>query len=70
MTAHGGKYVARGGQVDSLEGAAPAGRVVVLEFPTFEAAQEWYHSDDYEDALTIRHAASTSRLFIVDGGAQ
>jgi uncharacterized protein (DUF1330 family) len=68
VAAHGGKYIARGGQVDSLEGAPPAGRVVVLEFPTVEAAQGWYHSDDYKEAAGLRHAAATSRLFIVDGG--
>ena len=67
VTAHGGTYIVRGGEVDALEGDAPAGRVVVLQFPSFESAQEWYHSDDYKEAGALRHAAATSRLFIVDG---
>ncbi|MEY2422199.1 MAG: hypothetical protein QOI95_2266 [Acidimicrobiaceae bacterium] len=67
VEAHGGSYRARGGTVEVLEGEPPAGRVVVLEFPSLQAAKDWYRSDDYQSALTIRHAAATSRMFIVEG---
>jgi uncharacterized protein (DUF1330 family) len=36
----------RGGDVEVLEGEAPAGRTVLLEFPTMQAALNWYRSDD------------------------
>jgi uncharacterized protein (DUF1330 family) len=63
---HGGKYVVRGGKVEALEGAQPK-RVVVLEFPSMEAARSFYHSPDYSEARKIREAASNSRVFMVEG---
>jgi uncharacterized protein (DUF1330 family) len=63
---HGGKYVVRGGQTEALEGGTPH-RVVVLEFPTMEAARKFHHSPDYSEAQEIRAAASTSRVFLVEG---
>jgi uncharacterized protein (DUF1330 family) len=67
VAAHGGSYKVRGGAVDSLEGDAVEGRIVVLEFPDLERARRWYRSDEYRAALSLRQAAARSRLFIVDG---
>jgi uncharacterized protein (DUF1330 family) len=67
IAAHGGAYKVRGGSVDSLEGDPVAGRLVVLEFPSLGAAQNWYRSPEYRLALPLRHAAARSRVFIVDG---
>lgn len=67
IAAHGGTYRVRGGAVEVLEGEPPAGRVVVLEFPTMDAAREWYRSEDYGQALRLRHSAAQSRMFIVEG---
>lgn len=67
IAAHGGSYLARGGATVSLEGAPVAGRVVVLQFPDLEAAQGWYHSAQYQEALPLRQAASKGRVFMVDG---
>ncbi len=69
VAAHGGRYKARGGTVDSLEGAAVEGRVVLLEFPDLERARRWYHSEEYGQASRLRQAAARSRLYIVDGYA-
>lgn len=63
---HGGQYLTRGGKAEALEGAAPA-RMVVLEFPTFEAARTWYFSPEYQDILGMRSAAATCRLILVEG---
>jgi uncharacterized protein (DUF1330 family) len=67
ITAGGGRYLVRGGASEALEGAAPAGRVVVLEFADLEAARRWYHSAEYQAALPLRQAASKGRLFLVEG---
>jgi uncharacterized protein (DUF1330 family) len=67
VAAYGGSYKARGGAVDSLEGDAVDGRIVVLEFPDLDRARRWYKSDEYSAALSIRQVAASSRLFIVDG---
>ena len=50
-----------------LPDAAPAGRVVVLEFPDLAAARAWYDSADYQVALAVRQATSSGRVYFVDG---
>jgi uncharacterized protein (DUF1330 family) len=67
VAAHGGRYLVRGGPIQSLEGDPVAGRVVVLEFPDLDGARRWYDSDQYRDAARRRQAAAHSRMFIVDG---
>jgi uncharacterized protein (DUF1330 family) len=66
VTAAGGRYIARGGGVESFEGAEP-GRVVILEFPTLDAATAWYRSEDYTEAKSLREDACQARMFVVDG---
>jgi uncharacterized protein (DUF1330 family) len=66
VKAAGGRYIARGGDVESFEGAEPA-RVVILEFPTLAAATAWYRSEEYTEAKVLRENACQARLFVVDG---
>jgi uncharacterized protein (DUF1330 family) len=54
------------GALEVLEGATMES-VVILEFPTTEAAQAWYDSDSYRKARRARHLAADYRAFIVDG---
>ncbi len=68
VTAAGGRYLARGGEVESLEGAEPA-RVVILEFPDLAMASAWYHGDQYSKARVLREHACDARMFVVDGGS-
>lgn len=65
----GGRFIVRGGNGTPLVGEAPSARVVVIEFPSRDAAESWFASDAYQTILKIRNAASTSRVFIVDGVA-
>jgi uncharacterized protein (DUF1330 family) len=67
VEAHGGTYRVRGGAVETLEGPAVEERIVVLEFPDAEAARDWYHSDEYGAARPLRQAASSGRMFLVEG---
>jgi len=41
--------------------------IIIVEFPTMEAAQGWYYSDDYQVPAKIRQAATVSRGFIIEG---
>jgi uncharacterized protein (DUF1330 family) len=63
---YGGKFIARGGKVEGLEGAKP-NRIVILEFPTFEQASKWYHSPEYAPLITLRQKGSKGRLMLVEG---
>ncbi len=67
IEAAGGRYVARGGETEALEGDAPTGRTVLIEFPTMKAAVDWYHGVDYSHARTVREGAATARMYVVDG---
>lgn len=67
VAAHGGKYVARGGRAERLEGSVDVNRVVVLEFPSYEAARGWHDSPEYRAARAIRNACSTGDLILVEG---
>jgi uncharacterized protein (DUF1330 family) len=64
---YGGEFIVRGGKTEAKEGQAPAGRVVVIRFPSFEKAKAFYESEDYADLLAMRLAMTDSRLFIVEG---
>ena len=64
---HGIKFMARGGRTVSLEGAAPAGRVVIIPFENMEAAQAYYDSADYQDAKAYRDGAAKAQFFLVEG---
>ena len=66
LTPFGGRYVARSGATDVIEGEAP-GRIVILEFPDRAAALAWRASAAYQAILPIRDATSTSRVYVVDG---
>lgn len=63
----GGKFVARGGEVTTLEGEDETRRVVLLEFPTAQAAKDFYNSAEYQAAIKVRENASEGQFIIVDG---
>lgn len=63
----GGEFLVRGGRSQSYEGTPAGERIVVVRFPSYEKAMEWYHSEDYAEAKAMRMAASTSVQTIVEG---
>jgi uncharacterized protein (DUF1330 family) len=65
---YGGRYLARGGRSELLEGdAGGAERLVLLEFESFEKAKEWWTSPEYEAAKPHRHRSATSTIMLVEG---
>jgi len=66
VTKFGGRFLARGGKAEALEGAAPK-RLVVLEFPSYEQALKWYRSAEYAPLITLRQKGSKGRLLLVEG---
>lgn len=64
---HGGRYLIRGGEHETVEGDWKPGRVVVLEFPDMAALKGWYNSDDYRELKNMRHGASVADMIMVEG---
>lgn len=64
---HKGRFIARGGAVEGIEGGWNPSRVVIIEFPSMEAARKWYQSPQYQEALKVRFANSTGRVNITEG---
>ncbi len=64
---YGGRYLIRGGEMESVEGEALPPRTVVLEFPSVEDAKTWYNSPEYQAIIGLRLAASTGHAQIVAG---
>jgi uncharacterized protein (DUF1330 family) len=67
IAAHGGRYLARGGATEVLEGDWVPRRAVVLEFPSREALMAFYRSPEYQPLIALRQRASNSRLVVVEG---
>jgi len=64
---HGGRYIVRGGTIDTLEGDWQPRTIVIVEFPDLESARRWYQSRDYAAALEVRDRALERNLILVDG---
>jgi uncharacterized protein (DUF1330 family) len=65
--AFGGKYLARGGAMEILEGAWKPARIVVLEFPSLQRAKEWLDSPEYQAIRPIRQRYAKCDFVLVDG---
>ena len=64
---YGGRYLARGGATEVLEGEWRPRRVVILEFPGVAAARRWYDSDEYREPKALRRRAAVTNLVLVEG---
>ncbi|MGH1541306.1 MAG: DUF1330 domain-containing protein [Arenicella sp.] len=63
----GGKFIVRGGPLEELEGTVSFERVVIIEFPTKEAAKAWHNSSEYAPAKTMRQMISEGNAVLVEG---
>ena len=64
---YGGRYIVRGGEIESVEGGWNPCHLVIVEFPDMDRAREWYRSEDYAEALMVRELALSRRLIFVEG---
>lgn len=67
IDAFGGKFVIRGGKTISMEGDWNPERIVLLEFPNVQLAQEWWDSEQYAQAKEIRQKSAFTKMIIVEG---
>jgi uncharacterized protein (DUF1330 family) len=67
LAKYGGKFVVRGGQLEALEGNWEPKRLVVLEFESAERAKQWWASEEYREAKTLRQRTAQTNLLVVEG---
>ena len=63
----GGEYVVRGGNNQVVEGSWQYSRNVVIKFPSYEKALEWYNSKEYQPIKQIRLDNAKSNGIIIQG---
>jgi uncharacterized protein (DUF1330 family) len=64
---YGGKYIARGGKCETLEGDWEPKRIVVLEFENAERAKAWLNSPEYAEPRKMRHRTAKTKMILVEG---
>lgn len=69
FAACGGEIVILSDDPDVLEGDWPAGRLVVLRFPSREDLDRWYEGESYRRVREIRWDATRSRAAVHAGFA-
>ena len=67
MQAHGAEVCVRGGKVEVLEGDWNPQRLVLLKFPSVEAAKKFNDSPEYGKARASRQGAAIMRMIVVEG---
>ncbi|MCA1554037.1 MAG: DUF1330 domain-containing protein [Chloroflexi bacterium] len=64
---YGGRYLARGGKTEVLEGEWQPKRLVILQFDSLERAKEWLNSSEYSPARKLRHQYAKSNMVVIEG---
>ena len=64
---YGGKYIARGGKTETLEGDWSPTRLVILQFDNSEQAKNWVNSPEYSEARALRHETAISQMVVIEG---
>lgn len=64
---HGGRYLARGGNVVPFSGDWHPQRIILVEFDSMAQIQDCFTSPEYQDLAPLRERSTTSRAIIIEG---
>ena len=67
VAAYGGRYLARGGAVETLEGSWSPTRCVILEFPSMAQLKVWWNSPEYVPLRELRARTTRSNIVVTEG---
>jgi uncharacterized protein (DUF1330 family) len=67
IAAHGGRYLARGGASEVLEGTWQPRRSAIIEFPSLAALKAFWVSPEYQPLRALRERAANSNVVVVEG---
>ena len=62
-----GEFIVRGGRFKNVLGECKYTRTVIIKFPSYETALNWYHSDEYKPVRKIREENSEGNVIIIEG---
>ena len=63
---YGARFLVRAGAYENPEGTARP-RNAVIEFPSYQAARDCWHSPEYQEVMKLRTSAATADLVIIEG---
>lgn len=64
---YGGRPLARGGEVEVLEGSWQPKRMVIIEFKNMPDARRWWDSPEYGQARKLRHQSARTNVVFLEG---
>ena len=67
IAAHGGRYLARGGDTQVLEGDWSPRRCVILEFGDMDRFRAWWSSPEYVPLRALRERTTKSNVIVTQG---
>ena len=70
VSAFGGRYIARGGNVEVLEGQWDPKRTVIMEFDNLDRARAWWESEQYREGKALRQSIARSTMLLVEAVEQ
>jgi len=62
-----GRFLARGGELETLEGPTETRRMVIIEFPDMDAARAFYDSEEYNEARQLREGVAHAEFVLIQG---
>ena len=62
-----GEFIVRGGKFKNVLGKWDYARTIVIKFPSYKTALNWYHSDEYKPVRKIREENSEGNVIIIEG---
>lgn len=66
LSKYGARFLVRAGRFENVEGSSRT-RNAVIEFPSYQAAVDCWHSAEYQKAMKLRLPVSTADLIIIEG---
>ena len=66
LAAYGARFIVRAAPFESVEGTARQ-RNAVIEFPSYQAAHDCYHSPEYQEIIPLRSVVSKADIIIIEG---
>ncbi len=63
----GGKYLARGNQVEVISGNWKPERLIIVQFDSFDQFNRWWNSPDYRAVAPLREQGAKVNAIVVRG---